>query len=144
MLVVFGTASFVTTAPNNGICYNKNMVQDPAQLACNSEAEVSSCCSFGAICLSNALCQTTNPKTYTPYFTGTCTDYMWNSSSTCPEICNNDKNRQAASHHDLLSECISQIRPLKGKANLQVSLSVLYLKVSISSTPPSRREQMPY
>ena len=107
LLVVFGTASFVTAALNNGICYNINRIQEPSYLVCNPEAEVSSCCSSGATCLSNGLCEFSN-ITVSTYWTGTCTDYLWNSPSTCPEICNNDKIRQVASHHDVLLEGIIQ------------------------------------
>ena len=107
LLVVFWTASFVTAAPNSGICYNKNKIQDPTQRACNPDAEVSSCCQSGSICFSNGLCQI-DAKGITPYWTGTCTDYTWNSPSACPEVCNNDNIRQVASHHDVLSECIIQ------------------------------------
>ena len=107
LLVVFWTASFVTAASNNGICYNKNRVQEPTRLACNPEAEVSSCCPSGDICLSNGICQNSTSN-ITPYWTGTCTDYMWNSPSACPEICNNANIRQVASLPDVLSECIIQ------------------------------------
>ena len=107
LLVVFWTASFVTAAPNSGICYNKNGIQDPAYRACNPEAEVSFCCPSGTNCLSNGICQNSK-RGDTPYFMGTCTDFMWNSPSVCFEFCNNDKIRQVASHHDVLSKCITQ------------------------------------
>ena len=137
LLLVFWTASFVTAAPNNGICYNKNMVQDPSQIACNPEAEASLCCSSDCFCLSNGLCQSKTPTQV--YWTGTCTDYLWNSPSECPEVCNNDKTRQVASYYDVLLERIIP-RMLNGKANFQISLSMLYIKFSISFTSLIRDE----
>ena len=94
-LVVFLPAWIVTAAPNNGICYNANGVQDGISLPCDPKAAVSSCCHFGDICYSNGLCVSSGNQSqyYTAYFTGQCTDYTWNSPSTCLEICNNDKSR---------------------------------------------------
>ena len=95
-LIVFLTARVVKAAPNNGKCYNANQIQVGSALPCDPEAEVSSCCYFGYICLSNGLCEPNgNLSQYdTPYFTSFCTDYSWNSPSTCLEICNNNKTRQ--------------------------------------------------
>ena len=107
LLIVFGSSSFVAAKPNDGICYHKNRVQDPTRMACNPEAEVSTCCQPGAICLSNGLCEMVS-NDVSRYWTGTCTDYTWNSPSVCPAICNHAKIRQVVSHHDVLSECIIQ------------------------------------
>lgn len=94
-LIVFLPAWIVTAAPNNGICYNTNGVQDGSSLPCDPKAAVSFCCQFGDMCLSNGLCEPSGNQSqyYTPYFTGLCTDYTWNSPPTCLEICNNNKYR---------------------------------------------------
>lgn len=95
LLVVFRTAWVVTAAPNDGMCYNEDQVQaiSSAGAPCDSEAEVSICCGFGSICLSNGLCETINSTQQSSFFTDDCTDNSWK-SSTCPKICNNNRIRQ--------------------------------------------------
>ena len=104
---VFLVAGVVTAGPNRGKCYNTDQVQVGNSLPCNPEAEVSFCCAFGDICLSNGLCEPSgNLSQYdTPYFTSTCTDYSWNSPSDCPEICNNNKTRQVKFSDVALLKC---------------------------------------
>lgn len=105
-LVVILAAWHVTAVPNNGKCYNADQIQDGGSLPCDPEAEVSFCCAFGNICLSNGLCEPSgNLSQYdTPYFTSLCTDYSWNSPSTCLEICNNSKDRQVVFYDVVLLE----------------------------------------
>ena len=126
-LVIFPAAWVVTAASNNGKCYNVDQIQDGGHLPCDPEAEVSFCCAFGNICLSNGLCEPgSNLSQYiTPYFTSLCTDYSWSSPSTCPEIRNNNKTRQV--------DCYDVV-PVswKGNTNLLFSLSMSDLRHSLS------------
>ena len=94
-LTVFLTAWSATAAVNNGKCYHGNQIQDGTNSPCDPEAEVSSCCHLGFICLSNGLCEpSVNASQYvTPYFSSTCTDYSWNSPSVCVGMCENNKTR---------------------------------------------------
>lgn len=105
-LVIFWAAWAVTAAPNNGKCFDSDQVQSGDYVPCDPKAEVSSCCVLGDICLSNGLCRATRPGVLTPYFTGLCTDYLWNAPSTCLEICNHNTTRQVAFHDAILSERI--------------------------------------
>ena len=97
-LVFFWITLVIIAAPNTGICYDANAIQTTDYFVCNPEAEVSACCEAGDACLSNGLCQRSVNGSYTPFFTSACTDYTWNSSSTCPAICNNNKTRQVTSY----------------------------------------------
>lgn len=130
-LVLFLATWFVTAAPNNGICYNTDQIQDGGYLPCDPEAEVSFCCKPGDICLSKGLCEpSVNTSSYdTPYFTSLCTDYSWNSPSTCLEICNNNPSRQVISYDVVLLKRVIQY---KGNANIQCSLSMSNLEESLS------------
>lgn len=101
-LLVLWSIPFATASPNSGICYDSYRIQDPNTLVCDSEAEVSSCCSLNSVCLSNGLCATPVTNTsrfYEPYYKGDCTDYLWNSPLTCPAICNNNKTNPSNGIH---------------------------------------------
>ena len=106
-LLVFLTPWGVTAVPNNGKCYGLDRVQDGEFTPCNPEAEVSSCCWLKDTCLSNGICKTSNDTAGTPYFTGLCTDYSWNSPSECLEICDHNKTRQVIIHDTNSIYCCS-------------------------------------
>ena len=85
----------VTAATNDGTCYDVDggSTSSSFNTPCDLDAESSLCCSFGNACLSNGLCgvnQTQHPGDLTPFYTGRCTERLWN-SSVCPRICNNDR-----------------------------------------------------
>ena len=117
LLIYFGTTWVVIAASNNGICYDTDEVQI-SNSACDPEAEVSVCCGFGFTCLSNGLCETYNKTTsWTGFWTGGCTDVTW-TSSACPKICNNDKNRQANFHSVVLPFIADHSMWYRSKATL--------------------------
>ena len=105
-LVIFCAAWVVTAAPNNGKCFNSDQVQNGNYAPCDPKAEVSSCCLFGDSCLSNGLCKSSRQSGLELFYTGFCTDYFWNTPSTCPEVCDHNKTRQVAFHDAVLSERI--------------------------------------
>ncbi len=112
-LILYLTAWVVKAAPNNGICYNADQIQVDSWLPCDPEADVSSCCGFSTICLSNGLCEPSGNQSQntTPYlFTSLCTDYSWDSPSTCPKICNNNKTRHVVFYVILLLVSTAPLR----------------------------------
>lgn len=111
-LTVFRTTWVVTAAPNDGICYDidGDQTTGPFDLVCDSEAEVSFCCSPNMTCFSNGLCGanlTQFPEDLTPYYTSKCTDSSWNSSA-CPKICNNNETRQVTFYNVVLLKRIDR------------------------------------
>ena len=91
LVLIFMATWVVTNALNNGTCYNTNYIQDVEYSPCIPDAEVSSCCVVGDICLSNGLCESGNSSGMTPYSTGLCTEYYWDSPATCFEMCDHNK-----------------------------------------------------
>lgn len=81
-------AFFGTCFAANSTCYYPNGEKNNGG-ACNSNAEVSSCCGPTFVCLSNGLCQPgpDSKRTYSyNFYRSGCTDATFNSTS-CPRFC---------------------------------------------------------
>ncbi|KAF2115078.1 hypothetical protein BDV96DRAFT_600213 [Lophiotrema nucula] len=88
--VLFSAFTFyaVAFAASNSTCYYPAGLENRG-IPCNPDAEVSSCCGPGFVCLSNGLCTPgkDDKKTYRyKYYRSGCTDPTWNSTD-CPQYC---------------------------------------------------------
>ena len=72
-------------------CFNIDQIQEQGYYPCNPSASTSNCCQPGWLCLSNGLCEPNNNFNRNPVtWTGFCTDPLWDNTTVCPKICQNN------------------------------------------------------
>lgn len=72
-------------------CFNIDQIQELGYYPCSPAASTSNCCQPGWLCLSNGLCEPNNNVHRNPVtWTGYCTDPLWDNTTACPKICQNN------------------------------------------------------
>lgn len=72
-------------------CFSVDQIQQQGYYPCSPSASTSNCCQAGWVCLSNGLCAGRADVGYHPLlWTGFCTDFLWDNTTACPKICQNN------------------------------------------------------
>ncbi|CAD6577659.1 MAG: hypothetical protein ASARMPREDX12_008444 [Alectoria sarmentosa] len=133
----------VALASNGDQCFNIDEIQQPEYFPCDPSAPTSNCCQSGWICLSNGVCEpANNPHPDPVVWTGFCTGSLWDNTTACPKIC---QNNLTGTYN---SEGREQILDLKSKGWLIMIyqlpvLTIVYHRAERASSAAMKKTTVP-